>query len=284
MHICHTRSDLRAFVAQQYAQQKTIAFVPTMGNLHAGHIALVQEAHAHGQTVIASVFVNPLQFGVGEDLDKYPRTLAQDIEKLTAAGCHALFAPTVDEMYPQGAPQIQVHSGAKSSGISITDILCGAHRPGHFDGVCTVVMKLLNLVQPQVMLLGQKDYQQVAVLRLMVQDLDVPTRIVVSETVREHDGLALSSRNQFLNEAERELAPLIYRTLQTTRNLLQKGSRDYTALEAQGIHALNTAGFRTDYYQIRARYLFAPTQGTSQFVVVTAARWGATRLIDNVLA
>ena len=207
MNTVKTVRELRAAVARARSEGKRIGFVPTMGNLHSGHVALITKATQRVDFVVASIFVNPLQFGAGEDLDKYPRTLAADQEKLLEAGCSLLFAPTVEEMYPDGmAGQTRVSVPQLSEG------LCGASRPGHFEGVATVVSKLFNMVQPDLAIFGQKDYQQLAVIRALVHDLNMPIQIIGEPTVRAADGLALSSRNGFLSEEQRAVAPVVYRT------------------------------------------------------------------------
>ncbi|VVM83315.1 Pantothenate synthetase [Pseudomonas fluorescens] len=208
MNTVKTVRELRAAVARARSEGKRIGFVPTMGNLHSGHVALITKATQRVDFVVASIFVNPLQFGAGEDLDKYPRTLAADQEKLLEAGCSLLFAPTVEEMYPDGmAGQTRVSVPQLSEG------LCGASRPGHFEGVATVVSKLFNMVQPDLAIFGQKDYQQLAVIRALVHDLNMPIQIIGEPTVRAADGLALSSRNGFLSEEQRAVAPVVYRSL-----------------------------------------------------------------------
>ncbi|MBF3326649.1 pantoate--beta-alanine ligase, partial [Pseudomonas aeruginosa] len=208
MNTVKTVRELRAAVARARSEGKRIGFVPTMGNLHAGHAALVKKAGERADFVVVSIFVNPLQFGPSEDLDKYPRTLAADQERLLEAGCHLLFTPTVEEMYPDGMEgQTRIHVPGVSEG------LCGASRPGHFEGVATVVSKLLNMVQPDLALFGEKDFQQLAVIRKLVRDLNLPVQIFGEPTVRAADGLALSSRNGYLNEQQRAAAPAIYRTL-----------------------------------------------------------------------
>lgn len=253
-----------------------IAFVPTMGNLHQGHLDLVRLARAHGETVVASIFVNPLQFGPNEDFLEYPRTLSEDCAKLEAVGCDVVFAPTVTEMYP--TPQ-----QTEILPPPAAEELCGAHRPGHFRGVATVVAKLFNIVQPAVAVFGKKDYQQLFVIRSMVRELNFPIRIVGAETVRAEDGLALSSRNGYLSEAERAEAPRLYRVLSEVGQALARGDQDFVALEANACRELESNGWRVDYVSIRdPRSLLAPTEPLEQFVVLGAAWLGTTRLIDNI--
>ena len=254
----------------------SIAFVPTMGNLHAGHIALVALARQRADCVVASIFVNPLQFGAGEDLASYPRTLQADCEKLQAAGCDVVFTPNEAELYPQ-AQVIQVEPPP------IADDLCGAHRPGHFRGVCTVVAKLFNIVQPQVAVFGRKDYQQLFILREMTRQLDFPIEIVAGETVRESDGLAMSSRNGYLKPDQRLEAPRLHRALQQVVQAVQGGRGDYPAIRQQTAQYLTQLGWIVDYVEIRsARTLLAPAEAENELVVLGAARLGKTRLIDNI--
>jgi len=272
-------AEVRSLVSAWRAAGLRVAFVPTMGNLHAGHIHLVSEARKRADKVVASIFVNPLQFGPSEDFAAYPRTLAADQEKLAAAGCDLLFAPTEQVMYPLGRDGL---SYVEVPGLS--DILCGAFRPGHFRGVATVVSKLFNIVRPDVALFGEKDYQQLLVIRLMVRDLDMPVEIIGVPTVREADGLAMSSRNGYLGAGERRLATEVYATLQALAAEVRVGARDYADLEAAAVARLELAGFRPDYVSVRrAEDLAVPQAVDRRLVVLAAARLGATRLIDNLL-
>jgi len=279
MNVVRTVADLRAAVTRARGEGKRIGFVPTMGNLHAGHIALVKKAGQRAEFVVASIFVNPLQFGPNEDLDSYPRTLAADQEKLVEAGCHLLFAPNVEEMYPHGQNlQTIVHVPGVSEG------LCGGSRPGHFDGVSTVVSKLFNMVLPDLAVFGQKDFQQLAVIRTMVRDLNMPVQIIGEPIVRAEDGLALSSRNGYLSADERATAPVLYRTLQELADTLRKGERDYATLLASGHQRLQAAGLRPDYLEIRNAADLQPVTANSREVVILAAAFlGKTRLLDNLL-
>ncbi len=255
-----------------------IAFVPTMGNLHAGHLALVEQAKQHGRRVVASIFVNPMQFGPGEDFERYPRTLAQDQARLKAAVADLLFAPAVAQIYPAG---LERASRVEVPGLS--EALEGEKRPGHFAGVATVVAKLFNMVQPDVALFGEKDYQQLLVIRRMAADLCFPVEIIAVPTVREADGLALSSRNGYLSRAERARAPVLYQTLRQSADRLARGARDFAALEEAGREALDAAGFAAEYFAIRAADTLAPpTPQTAEVVILAAARLGTTRLIDNI--
>ncbi|MBF6041833.1 pantoate--beta-alanine ligase [Pseudomonas sp. P154a] len=278
MNTVKTVRELRAAVARARSEGKRIGFVPTMGNLHSGHVALITKASQRVDFVVASIFVNPLQFGAGEDLDKYPRTLAADQEKLLQAGCHLLFAPTVEEMYPDGmAGQTRVSVPLLSEG------LCGASRPGHLEGVATVVSKLFNMVQPDLAIFGQKDYQQLAVIKSLVHDLNMPIQIIGEPTVRAADGLALSSRNGFLSEEQRAVAPVVYRTLSSIADAIKQGDRDFPALIDAQIKQLEAAGLRTDYLEIRHALTLRPaTPEDRDLVILVAAFLGTTRLIDNL--
>ncbi|MFK4026056.1 pantoate--beta-alanine ligase [Stutzerimonas balearica] len=279
MNIVKTVADLRAAVARARSEGKRIGFVPTMGNLHAGHIALIKKAGQRADFVVASIFVNPLQFGPNEDLASYPRTLAADQEKLVNAGCHLLFAPSVEEMYPHGqADQTLVRVPGVSEG------LCGASRPGHFDGVSTVVTKLFNMVQPDLAVFGQKDFQQLAVIRTMVRDLNMPVQIISEPIVRADDGLALSSRNGYLTTEERTIAPQLYRTLCELRDAIAGGERDYSALVERGLNRLRQAGLRPDYLELRNAVDLQPAdQHSREVAILVAAFLGRTRLLDNIL-
>jgi pantoate--beta-alanine ligase len=278
MNTVKTVRELRAAVARARSEGKRIALVPTMGNLHSGHTALVTKATQRADFVVASIFVNPLQFGPTEDLATYPRTLAADQEKLLQAGCHLLYTPTVEEMYPHGmADQTLVRVPVVSEG------LCGGSRPGHFDGVSTVVSKLFNMVQPDIAIFGQKDFQQLAVVSALVRDLNMPIQIIGEPTVRAADGLALSSRNGYLTEAERATAPALYRVLKQIGDALHNGEQNHEQLLADGQKALENAGFRLDYLEIREAVTLRPaTSGDQDLVVLCAAFLGKTRLLDNL--
>jgi len=271
-------ADLRELVLEWRLARETIAFVPTMGNLHAGHASLVGAAHLHGNRVVASVFVNPLQFGPNEDFAAYPRTPDDDGALLGELGADVLFLPTVEEMYPKGT------AGSTIVDVpELSNILCGAYRPGHFQGVATVVVKLLNLVQPDVAIFGEKDYQQLTIIRHSVEDLCLPVKIVGAPTVRAEDGLALSSRNRYLNPEERSRAPLLYRALDRARRRLESGDGDIADIEREGLEALRAAGFRPDYFEVRmANSLARPHGGNVDVVVLAAARLSRARLIDNL--
>lgn len=253
-----------------------VVFVPTMGNLHAGHISLMQQARAHGDTVVASIFVNRLQFGPNEDFDKYPRTFSADCAQLTAAGVDVLFAPTESDLYPE-PQEYSVEPPA------IQHQLDGEFRPGHFRGVATVVLKLFNCVQPAAAVFGKKDYQQLMVIRNMTRQLALPIDIIGGETVRAEDGLALSSRNGYLSSEQRAEAPRLYRELQRIRAALQQGESDISVLENKAIQELTAAGWKTDYVAVRQQSdLGIPADSKRPLVVLAASRLGNTRLIDNI--
>lgn len=255
-----------------------VALVPTMGNLHKGHATLVAEARKHADRVVVSIFVNPLQFGPNEDFKTYPRTPVDDRALLDEYQADLLFAPEVSDMYPQTT---QRHTVVEVPELS--DILCGAVRPGHFVGVATVVAKLFNIVQPDVALFGEKDYQQLAIIKRMAIDLCMPLQVIGVPTVREADGLAMSSRNRYLNDEQRRLAPHIYAALSVVERGLQQGRRDFDLLEQAASEQLQHAGFVPDYVSIRdADTLLLPTAQSRRLVVLTAARLGRARLIDNV--
>ena len=274
MQRLHTAHALREWRSQASGK---VGLVPTMGNLHAGHLALVAAARAACEHVVVSIFVNPLQFGPNEDLDSYPRTLEADIRALEAAGADAVFAPSVDQMYPHGgttATTVRVQG--------ITDMLCGSRRPGHFEGVATVVTKLLNLVCPDRAFFGEKDFQQLAVIRRLVEDLCMNVDIVGVPTVREADGLALSSRNQYLEADERARAPALAAALEDCKQRLLAGDRDFAALEERARALLADAGLEADYFEIRSPELIAPRADMNAFRVLAAAFLGRARLIDNI--
>ena len=273
MKIIHTIKELRDW----RREAGSVAFVPTMGNLHEGHLALVREAAKRADQVVVSIFVNRLQFGQGEDFDRYPRTLEQDAAKLAGEGVAVLFAPNEQELYPRVAQQYNVEPP------NLQNELCGAFRPGHFRGVATVVAKLFNIVEPDYACFGKKDYQQLAILQGMAADLNFRVEIVPVDIGRAADGLALSSRNQYLSEAERKQAPQLYRELQAIARAVENGNRDYAALEHQAAATLKQAGWQVDYVEIRhAGNLQVAHVGDSELVVLAAARLGNTRLIDNV--
>ncbi len=269
--------QLRATIAAWKREGLRVGFVPTMGNLHAGHYSLVTLARRHADRVVSSVFVNPTQFGPNEDFTRYPRTPEADTHGLAAAGCDALWLPEVEAMYPFG-----VDLAAKIHVPGVSGVLEGACRPGHFDGVCTVVTRLFNQVQPDVAAFGRKDFQQLAVIRQLVADLQMPVEILAGEIVREDDGLAMSSRNQYLSPDERAVAPAIHRTLLAMRDAAQAGA-PRARVEAEADAALRSAGFVPDYAVVRRPDFSEPADGEGGArVALVAARLGRTRLIDNV--
>ncbi|MBS7325412.1 MAG: pantoate--beta-alanine ligase [Thiopseudomonas sp.] len=278
MNTVSTLAALREQINAARLSGQRIALVPTMGNLHAGHMSLIETARQHANFVVASIFVNPLQFGPNEDLDSYPRTLADDQHALQTAGCQLLFTPTVEQMYPhgmQGQTLVQV--------ADVSEGLCGGSRPGHFDGVATVVTKLFNMVQPDVAVFGEKDYQQLAVIRKMTAELNMPVEIVGAPIVRSSDGLALSSRNGYLDAAQRTTAPALYRCLQQSVAGIQQGRRDYHAIVQEAANQLRAAGMRPDYIELRQADSLQPaTADSSELVILGAAFLGTTRLIDNI--
>lgn len=278
MKVVHTIQELR----DQLQGQLRVAFVPTMGNLHDGHLALMKMARQHGDPVVASIFVNPLQFGPNEDFAEYPRTLAQDIEKLEKArDVYVLFAPSEKEMYPE--PQ----SFRMQPPNDLGNILEGEFRPGFFDGVSTVVMKLFSCVQPRVAVFGKKDYQQLMVVRKMCRQFQLPVEILAHETVRETDGLAMSSRNRYLSEAERSQAPQLYACLQAVRERVLAGETDVQKIESEAAKQLEQQGWQVDYLSLRRQsdLLMPSAEQIAQgepLVALGAARLGQTRLIDNL--
>jgi pantoate--beta-alanine ligase len=271
MQLIHTVADLQHALAGECHT----AFVPTMGNLHVGHIALVDQAKKVGRPVVASIFVNPLQFGQGEDFQRYPRTLTDDCAKLDTAGCDFVFAPDVAEMYPE--PQtFQVIP-------PLADELCGAFRPGHFQGVCTVVLKLFEMVRPRYAVFGKKDYQQLFLLKVMSRQFNLGIEIIDSETIRAEDGLALSSRNGYLSSAHRTEAPRLFSELNLIATAIRSGNHDFSALEAASIDRLQAHAWQVDYISVRCRGRLMPAVADeTNLVVLGAARLGTTRLIDNI--
>jgi pantoate--beta-alanine ligase len=271
-------AELREVVGRWRREGARIGFVPTMGSLHEGHLSLLDEARRRADRIVVSIFVNPLQFGPGEDFERYPRTPEEDSRLLQDNGCDLLFHPSVGEMYPEGG-----QSATRVSVRDLSEILCGSVRPGHFDGVATVVARLFGIVQPEVAVFGEKDYQQLAIIRRMTADLALPVEVVGALTVRAPDGLAMSSRNRYLSAEERAVAPYLYGTLQSVSTRLKAGARDYSSLEAWGTQALLERGFNPDYVSIRdARSLETPSADCVEAVVLAAARLGRARLIDNL--
>lgn len=270
-------SDLRQTIKAWHQQSLTVAFVPTMGNLHAGHISLVTEAHKHADKVVASIFINPMQFGENEDIDNYPRTLEADQQKLIEAKTDLLFTPTPNIIYPKGLD--------KQSYVEVPNVsegYCGESRPGHFRGVATVVCKLFNLVQPDVACFGLKDYQQVQVIQTMVEDLSMPIKIIPVETIREASGLALSSRNGYLTEEELKVAPALSQNIQWLAEQIQQDN-DFIGLARKAASYIDNAGLKTDYIHIcHARTLQPASEDDHELVILAAAHCGKARLIDNL--
>ncbi|MGR8919425.1 MAG: pantoate--beta-alanine ligase [Gammaproteobacteria bacterium] len=270
--------SLREAVRGWKVDGHSIALVPTMGNLHDGHLSLLKRAREIAARSVVSIFVNPIQFGRGEDYERYPSTLDEDFAKLEAAGLDLVFAPNLAELYPGG-----IEEDTRVSVPALSDILCGEFRPGHFSGVATVVSKLLINVQPDYALFGEKDYQQVQVIRRMATDLLMPTEIIAMPIIREPDGLAMSSRNAYLDDAERQTAGLIYRTLTTAAQQLSAGAAPIATIEREGSAALAAAGMRPEYFSVRRQDdLAAPAAGDRRLIVLTAAWLGSARLIDNI--
>ncbi len=276
MQLVTTIVELQKIIKNWRLAKKRIAFVPTMGNLHDGHLKLVHEARKHADYVVVSIFVNPTQFGVGEDFANYPRTEQEDIKKLQAVSADLLFLPSADEMYAPNAKTVVSVPG-------ISDLYCGASRPGHFNGVATVVCKLFNMVQPDSAVFGLKDFQQLAVIRMMVRDLNIPVHIIGVATVREASGLAMSSRNGYLTAQEKTIAPLLYQALCAARTAVQESKRPYPEIERDAMQFLQQAGFRPDYFSVcRSGDLNKAGPEDVDLVLLAAAKLGGTRLIDNV--
>ena len=272
-------SELREQLNEWRAAGDHIALIPTMGNLHAGHLSLIELAREHAEKMVVSIFINPTQFGEHDDYDDYPQTLDRDKRRLIRSGVDILFVPSVSTLYPFG-----VDNSTSVTVPVLSDAFCGEFRPGHFDGVASVVTRLFGLVQPDVAVFGQKDYQQQLIIRRMTEDLGFPIRIVTGETVREDDGLALSSRNQYLTKDERATAPVIYKVLNDIGESLQSGKRNYVQLQEEATKELAAAGLAPDYVSIcRAENLAKPDRDCDELVVFVAATLGKARLIDNIV-
>ena len=279
MEVIQSKEELQELIAAWRDEDEHVALVPTMGNLHQGHGRLVEIAREHAERVVVSVYVNPTQFGEGEDFEEYPRTLERDTRRLKHVGADVLFVPDDDTVYPFG------HDCATVVSVpGLTENFCGAVRPGHFDGVTTVVARLFAIVQPEVAVFGQKDYQQQLVIRYMTEDLSLPIRIITAATVREDDGLAMSSRNAYLTDEERVVAPKLHEVLEHIGARLQSGDRDFEVMEQKGAEELSAAGFELDYLAIRrAENLTQPDRDCDDLVVLAAGKLGKARLIDNVV-
>lgn len=287
MQVVQTISELQAAIQKNSSIGQKIGFVPTMGNCHAGHIRLVELAKQHAECSVVSIFVNPLQFGANEDLASYPRTLEADLAKLKAAGASIVFIPSVSEIYPDFDGK-NLNQTMTIEPPSIANVLCGASRPGHFSGVATVVMKLFNIVKPNIAVFGQKDFQQLFIIKQMVKQFNLPITIIAAATTREADGLAMSSRNGYLSTDERLNAPYLSAVLHNVKTAITNGNHDYASLEQQASENLTRAGWAVDYISIReASSLLAPLAGLdnqiSELIVLGAAKLGKTRLIDNLV-
>ncbi len=279
MQVIETKEELDEIRSEWRLNDEHVALVATMGNLHQGHARLVDLAREHAERVVVTIYVNPTQFGPNEDFEDYPRTLERDTRRLRKVNADVLFVPSDETVYPFG------HDCATVVSVpGLTENFCGASRPGHFDGVTTVVARLFALVQPDAAVFGQKDYQQQLVIRYMTEDLGLPIRIITAETVREDDGLAMSSRNQYLTDEERAIAPELYRTLERIGGELQNGKRDFGRLETQAVTELEKAGFAIDYVAVRrAQNLAPPDRDCEEIVILAAVHLGKARLIDNVV-
>ncbi len=278
MQIIYNSAHLRTVLNEERRKDRLVAFVPTMGNLHEGHLELVKRAKSLADIVVVSIFVNPLQFSTDEDLDKYPRTLSTDKSLLFSEGINTLFVPSETDIFPDGR-----ENQTTVVVPEISSILCGKDRPGHFEGVATIVCKLLNLICPDYALFGEKDYQQLSIIRKLVHDLEFDTKIVAVGTVRDEDGLALSSRNVYLNADERKLAPLIFDTLAHCRDAIACGFDNFLELESHARFKLIESGFLLDYFTILDAHTLAEiNEDTTEISILVAARLGETRLIDNV--
>lgn len=281
MQIIQSLTELRSWRQQCHKDGKTVAFVPTMGNLHEGHIELVTQAHQYADYVITSIFVNPMQFGKNEDLDAYPRTFEADCDKLKAVNNHVVFYPSVEDMYPSGLTAQTVVSVPNNEFEFCAE---ATQRPGHFDGVATVVTKLFNMVQPDTALFGQKDYQQVRLIQTMVKDLNLPIQIVPVPTVREKSGLAKSSRNGYLSDDQKATAAIIFQALTAVGETLQNGARNISEIQTFAKEMIELAGLKPDYLEIRDAASFAPVDNnTKEAVILVAAFIGKARLIDNLV-
>jgi len=279
MKVIEDKHELQEELADWRHAREHVAIVPTMGNLHPGHVSLVNVAKAHAERVVVTVFVNPTQFGEGEDFETYPRTFDKDTRRLKTVAADVLFAPSVETVYPFG-----IESATAVTVPGLTENFCGSFRPGHFDGVTTVVARLFALVQPDVAVFGQKDYQQQLVIRRMIEDLNLPVTIYTAATIREDDGLAMSSRNAYLSDDERAKAPALYKVLAEIESRLRDGVGNFDALERQARIELERAGFLPEYVAVRrATDLGPPGEGCRELVVLAAASLGKTRLIDNIL-
>lgn len=278
MKTVYSIAELRALVASKKQAGLRVGFVPTMGNLHEGHLSLIDKAKNEADFIVSSIFVNPMQFGANEDLDAYPRTMQRDTELLTERGCDLLFAPGVAEMYPNGT-----EAETRVDVPELGQYHCGASREGHFVGVATVVTKLFNMVQPDVAIFGEKDFQQLAVIRKMTKDLCFPIEIIGMPTSREQSGLARSSRNGYLSAEEKTQASLLYRVLCTAKSRLESSDASLESVKQDAINELEQGGFKIDYFNFAHPDSLAPSQNEDRKIVILAAAWlGQPRLIDNI--
>ena len=270
--------ELRQYAQHWKDHHKSIAFIPTMGNLHVGHLSLIEKGQSLCDRTICSIFVNPMQFGANEDYSHYPRTLDQDIQHLQDIGCDLVYLPTASELYPGGLEHI--------TQIQVTDLTENweeTHRPGHFTGVATIVLKLFNIVKPDISVFGRKDYQQYRVIKKMVEDLNLDVEIIGAETTREFSGLATSSRNQYLSDEQKLDAAIIFETLKSSAEQIQAGKREYALIEQQAIEVLQEAGMSADYYRVcNADTLKPASKGDRKLVILVTAKMGETRLLDNI--
>jgi pantoate--beta-alanine ligase len=279
MEVIQSKTELKEQLIEWRQHDEHVAIVPTMGNLHAGHVSLIELAREHAERVVVTVFVNPTQFTEGEDFEDYPRTLERDKRRLQTVNTDVVFVPEVDTLYPFG-----LQNATSVTVPGLTENFCGSFRPGHFDGVTSVVARLFALVQPDVAVFGQKDYQQQLVIRRMVDDLGLPITIITAPTIREDDGLAMSSRNAYLSDDERALAPKIHEVIESAGEALQSGKRNFEELENLATDALSEAGFKVEYVAIRrALDLSVPNRDCDELVVLVAAHLGKARLIDNIV-
>lgn len=271
-------TSIEEFLSYRNSLKQIIALVPTMGNLHAGHLSLVEKASELAEVVIATIFVNPMQFGANEDLDNYPRTLDEDLEALEKLGVAAVLTPLMSDIYPQG---VEHHTQVMVPDVS--ELHCGEHRPGHFTGVATIVTKLLNICRPDIAIFGQKDYQQLAIIRKMVADLAIQTEIIGGPTVRNADGLALSSRNNYLSDSDKKTATGLFQTLTEVSDKITAGNHDYLTLASEAMAKLNNIGFEMEYINIVDQMNLLPaTEDNNNLVILAAGRMAGTRLIDNL--
>lgn len=278
MQTINSPQALRNQVNQWRTEKAKVAFVPTMGNLHDGHLQLVREAKKQADKVIVSIFVNPMQFGPNEDFDSYPRTMDEDSKKLAELATDCLFAPTVKEMYPHG-----LETQTTVANPTLGEILCGASRPAFFPGICTVVAKLFNMVQPDMAFFGEKDFQQLTIIKKMVKDLCFPIEIVGVPTVREEDGLAMSSRNNYLSTGNRQSATFVYRLLKQAEEKIRSGEADFQNIEKNSLEELSKSGFKPDYFSIRNKTNLDPAKAADKnLIIFAAADLDGTRLIDNI--